>query len=234
VDGHEKGSGAGATRRDFIKTTTAIALGMTAPWVIGTRKAAAQVAPVIADPRFTALVIDPAAIPKFVDVLPVPDLGNSPGGWPVLSGSPLTISLKPVDCDILPRNVPAVFPVLQTPCWGYRNGASYAHTYLGPTIVGKGTSGWTDPPVGTQVTFDYSGVSSGEHLLKTGDAVMAGATTVVDKHVHGTDSTEMSEPEVRVHRPQARQQRGRSCLGRVCRILDNAGGLSEPAQCFRF
>jgi hypothetical protein len=126
-------------------------------------------------------VINPAAIPKFVDPLPVP--GSQ---WPVLTGQSHTILLKRVGCQVLPQNA-ADFPRLHTPCWGYRTGTAYIHTYLGPTVVG--ISGKN-----IRLTFDYSAIDPTHHLLRTGDAAAAGAVSVVDKHVHGTD---MGEPEVR-------------------------------------
>ena len=63
----------GASRRDFIKTTTAIGIGLAAPWVISTRKAAGQpLVPTTKDPRFSVPVIDAKKIDKFIDPLPVP------------------------------------------------------------------------------------------------------------------------------------------------------------------
>ena len=54
-------------------TTTAIGVGLAAPWVISTRKAAAApLVPTTKDPRFSVPVIDAKRIDKFVDPLPVP------------------------------------------------------------------------------------------------------------------------------------------------------------------
>jgi spore coat protein A, manganese oxidase len=157
-----------------------IGIGIAAPWV-WIRGATVPNARTIVDHRFTSPVLDPAAIPKFVDALPVPG-----AQWPVLAGQAQTISLKLVHSQVLPQNA-AGFPKLETPCWGYRSGEDYFHTYLGPTIVGVSRTT-------TRVTFKYSAIDPIQHLLKTGDARAAGAATVVDKHLHGT---EMREPEVR-------------------------------------
>jgi hypothetical protein len=93
-------------RRDFIKTTMGIGAGLVAPrmWT----RVASPDARTITDPRFTAPVIDPASIPKFVDVLPVPG-----GNWPVLTGPSHHIALKLIQCQVLPQNA-AGFPTLQT------------------------------------------------------------------------------------------------------------------------
>jgi spore coat protein A, manganese oxidase len=167
------------SRRDFIKTTMGISAGLGAPWMWV--RGASPDARTITDRRFTAPVIDPAAIPKFVDALPVPG-----GNWPVLTGPSHRIALKLTQCQVLPQNS-ASFPRLQTSCWGYRPAVDYFHTYLGPTIVGLSQ-------VTTTVTFNYKDIDPRRHILRTGDAKLAGAASVVDKHVHGTDK---GEPEVR-------------------------------------
>jgi spore coat protein A len=156
-----------------------VSAGLAAPWMWVRR--ASPDARTITDPRFTAPVLDPAAIPKFVDTLPVP--GRQ---WTVLSGPSHDIALKRIQCQVLPQNADG-FPKLQTSCWGYRTATDYFHTYLGPTILGMSQ-------VQTTVTFDYGSIDPRQHVLRTGDATVAKAASVVDKHVHGTDK---GEPEVR-------------------------------------
>ena len=179
MSNNENGRNRGASRRDFIKTTTAIGIGLAAPWVISTRKAAGAVATVI-DPRFTQPVIDPLAIPQFVDALPVP------GGtaWPVLTGTSINLNVQQVSTQILPATLG-----LSTPGWGYRGSTAYTSTYLGPTIVGQSRTP-------TTVVYDYSPLGGfTTHILKQGGTTdLTGGPSVVDKHLHGTDN---SEPEVR-------------------------------------
>lgn len=81
----------------------------------------------------------------------------------------------------------------KTPVWGYRQqGIIYDSTFLGPTIIAKSLSAGGAPVL---ITYDYTNVPyRNGHILKTGNPAIAGANTVIDKHVHGTD---MGEPEVR-------------------------------------
>jgi spore coat protein A len=174
----------GSSRREFIKTISVGGVALAASSIVRSAAPVAQAAPVVSDPRFTAPVLDPAAVPKFVDPVPVPGATVN-GTWPVLTGPAHVVAVEIVGVQVLPQNAPG-FPQLITPCGGYRTSASYVHTYLGPTIVGV-------RDIQTTVTFDYSAIDPARHLLKIGSGA-AGAATVVDKHVHGTD---MGEPEVR-------------------------------------
>jgi spore coat protein A len=177
---HKRRRGIDKSRREFIRSTTGIGMGIAVAWKEA-RGAPVPSAATIIDHRFTAPVINPAAIPKFTDPLPVPG-----PQWPVLTGPSQIISVRLVNSQILPQNA-AGFPKLQTACWGYRASTDYSHTYLGPTVLG--VSGKK-----TTIKFDYNAIDPARHLLRTGNAAVAKAATVVDKHVHGT---EMGEPEVR-------------------------------------
>ena len=166
----------GASRRDFIKTTTAISIGLAAPWVISTRKAAGQaVVPTTKDPRFSVPVIDPKMIDKFVDPLPVP--GTS---WPILPAGSETLRLIERTVQILPSTLGGGLP---TTVWCYRGNLNYASTFLGPTMLAQSNT------LIDQI-YDYSALGGKTYLLKNG----ANNASVVDKHVHGTD---LGETEVR-------------------------------------
>lgn len=172
--------GDGRTRRDVLELGAAVSIGLAAPWVWTSRKAAAQVViQTIVDPRFTQPVIDPLAIPKFVDPLPVPG-----ATWPIINATSINLEVRQASTQILPLALG-----LSTPGWAYRGSTAYTSTYLGPTIVGSsGTQ--------TTVVYDYSPLASfTTHILKRGGTTdLTGGPSVVDKEVHGTD---MGEPEVR-------------------------------------
>lgn len=129
--------------------------------------------PTAKDPRFSARVIDPRKIPKFVDVLPVPG-----ADWPVLEAGSEILRVVPQTVQILPSSL-----ALTTDVWSYRGNTDYSSTFLGPTLLAE--SG--DVSV---VQYDYTGITETTHLLKNG----ANTLSVVDKHVHGTEE---AEPEVR-------------------------------------
>ena len=65
---------AASDRRSFLKGSTALGLALAGPlaWPAGRAEAAV---PTTRDPRFTAPVIDPKAIPQFEDALPLPGAG---------------------------------------------------------------------------------------------------------------------------------------------------------------
>ncbi|HEX4999394.1 MAG TPA: multicopper oxidase domain-containing protein [Terriglobia bacterium] len=167
------------SRRNFIKTTAALGAGFAAPWMW--RHGAPADAKTVVNRHFTAPILDPEVIPRFVDALPIPG-----ANWPLLTGPSHQIALKRVQCQALPQNAPG-FPKLETPCWGYRASSDYGHTYLGPTVVGiRG--------VETTLTFDYKSIDPRVHILRTGNASRAKAASVVDKTLHGTNRR---EPEAR-------------------------------------
>ena len=177
-------------RRRFIQISGITAgTALAAPWVWTSRKAEAAPVPAgtIADPRFSSPVIDPKAIPQFVTNLPVP--GTNWGVVDLQAGSGATIEVQELPLQVLPAGYQP------TPVWAYRQqGAPYTYTgtFLGPTIIAQ-----SGQPV--YITYDYTTVPhpAGDatgHILKTGNPAIAGAFTVIDKHVHGTD---MGEPEVR-------------------------------------
>jgi spore coat protein A len=176
--GHER------SRRGFLKASTVIGFCASAGPTLLVRETSAKAVPTIADPRFMAPVIDPAAIPQFQDDLPVPGVD-----WEVIdrtAGGRVSLRARKVSVQVLPSSF-----VGPTPCWAYRGAVRYAGTYLGPAIVASKRK-----PV--DVTYDY-GPLAGEtaHLLRTGD----GRGSVVDKTLHGTDGeltrTGRPEPEVR-------------------------------------
>lgn len=173
----EKKSCKNFTRRKFMQITAITSAAMSVPWAWTSSKeamaAAPGVIPTVKDPRFSVPVIDPVKIGKFVDPLPIPG-----ADWPLLDIGTQSIRLIEKRVQILPSTLG-----LQTTVWCYRGDADYGSTFLGPTM--KAISG-----IPSTVTYDYSKISATTHLLKNG----ANTTSVVDKHVHGTDA---GEPEVR-------------------------------------
>ena len=144
------------TRRNLLELGAAVGIGLAAPWVWTSRKAAAQAVPTVVDPRFSAPVIDPLAVPKFSSPLPTPG-----PNWPVLNltaaGSQQTIYLTQRNARILPTGYPA------TPMWAYRtnttNGGADS-TYLGPTILAQSGNS-------INVTYDYSPLISSNNGAAT-------------------------------------------------------------------
>lgn len=167
-------------RRTFIQTTTIAGAAMSVPWIWTSRQvgaAAPGAIPTVKDPRFSVPVIDPRQIDKFVDSVPVPS--NSQPLWPIITAGSQVIRLVERSVQILPSPVG-----LNTTVWCYRGNNDYTSTFLGPTMVAT-----SDDP--NDVTYDYRAVPTATgHLLKDG----AGTASVVDHHVHGTDT---GEPEVR-------------------------------------
>ena len=149
----------------------------------GLQTAAAPVpAGTTADPRFSAPVIDPKAIPQFVTDLPVP--GPNWGVVDLQAGGGATIQVSELPLQVLPAGFPP------TPVWAYRQqGTNYTGTFLGPTIIAR-----TGIPV--DITYDYATVphpqgNATPHILRQG---LNPTLSVVDKAVHGTDA---GEPEAR-------------------------------------
>jgi hypothetical protein len=176
----DKTSGRNLSRRRFLQTAAIAGAAMSAPSILISRKANAAPPLTMKDPRFSAPVIDPKSIDKFVDPLPAPG-----PDWPVIGAGDETIRLLQRNVQILPSTL-AVQP---TPVWCYRGNVNYPvagtnGTFLGPTMLAR-----TGTP--SDVTYDYSPlVGNTIHLLKDG----LNAGSVVDKHLHGTDAT---EPQVR-------------------------------------
>ncbi len=192
------------TRREVMQAGAAsgiagvvTSLGFGAPFVLTSRKAEAArpVVGLINDPRFSAPVIDPRAIPKFAQALPTPGTD-----WPVVDlslGGPHTLYVAQRNAQILPPVIPGGVSG-PTPVWAYRNDPTNANaippdtadvTYLGPTLVAaKGMQ--------VDITYDYSPLFTAanglrEHIVRRG---LIPTQSVVDLHVHGTD---MGEPQVR-------------------------------------
>lgn len=187
---YEKKSG-NLTRRKFIQTTVFTGAAISVPWLWTSQKAVAAgvLAGTIADPRFSAPVIDPKAIPKFVTEMPVP--GAKWGIIDLQTSTSATIQVSQLTLQVLPTGYPT------TAVWAYReqdafgDEIKYDGSFLGPTIITTSLLAGGTP---LEITYDYKKVSPDMHILKTGIPAIAGAETVIDKHVHGTD---MSEPEVR-------------------------------------
>jgi spore coat protein A len=163
------------TRRDFVIASAGLGAGIIAHEVWGSSKAIAQLPPnlTVKDPRFSVPVLDARKIDKFIDPLPIPG-----ANWPIITAGSETIRLVPTTVQILPSTLG-----LNTPVWCYRGNTDYTSTFLGPTMLATSN-------VSNDVTFDYTAITATTHLLKNG----ASTTSVVDKHIHGT---EMGEPEVR-------------------------------------
>jgi spore coat protein A len=173
------------TRRTFIQTTAIAGAAVSVPGIWTSRKAraAAGAIPMVKDPRFSVPVIDPGKIDKFVDALPVPGTN-----WPVIAAGSQDIKVVPEIVQILPSTLG-----LSTTVWCYRGNDEYFSTFLGPTMLATSDPSGENP---STITYDYSGITSTTHLLKNG----ANTASVVDKHVHGTDTTMVPpgpEPEVR-------------------------------------
>src|SRR5262245_52871023 len=90
-----------------------VAIVLTGYLFIGLQAAAAPVPRgTIADPRFSAPVIDPKAIPQFVTDLPVP--GPNWGVVDLQAGVGATIQVNELPLQVLPAGFPT------TPVWAYR------------------------------------------------------------------------------------------------------------------
>jgi hypothetical protein len=113
------------SRRRFVLGSAATALGLSVAGTFGRGPAHAQSLPTVVDPRFTAPVIDPLAIPKFVAPLPQPGVN----GWEIIaSPSP---NLKVVETEV------EIVGGYETRVWAYRGAGSYIDTFLGPTIIAQ-------------------------------------------------------------------------------------------------
>jgi len=196
-DNEDKSFSGRITRRKAIQATVIAGAAMSTAglWFGRTSSAAPPPKDTVLDPRFSAAVLNPVKIAKFVDPLPVPG-----PDWPIidvrLAGTTTTIFLKPLmgplSLQVLPGNLDVPYPT--TPVWAYRGSADYTSTYLGPTFLAQGRDSNHPNGVPTVVNFDYSQIPSSQipssFLLQNG----ANNGSVVDLHVHGTEN---NEPEVR-------------------------------------
>lgn len=159
------------SRRQVLLGSAATALGLAAAGAWHTRAVGAKAPPpTIVDPRFTAPVVNPLAIPQYVTPLPLP----GQNGWEVItSASP---GLKVVETAV------EIVGGYSTPVWAYRGAASYTDTFLGPTIIAqRGTP--------TTALIDYSTLSpqATPHILRRGSNP---AQSVIDTTVHGASNGE--------------------------------------------
>lgn len=85
------------SRRQFLlgSAATALGLGIAGNWDGG--PARAQTLNTVVDPRFTAPVIDPLAIPQFVAALPQPGIN----GWEIIASSSPSLKLVETEVEIV-------------------------------------------------------------------------------------------------------------------------------------
>ena len=85
------------SRRQFLLSSaaTALGLGIAGNWDGG--PARAQTLNTVVDPRFTAPVIDPLAIPQFVAPLPQPGVN----GWEIIASASPNLKLVETEVEIV-------------------------------------------------------------------------------------------------------------------------------------
>lgn len=187
----------GSSRRDFIKASTAIGIGMAAPWVWTSRKALAANLPSIIDPLFVDPIADPAAIAQYFNVLKNaldPDFVYADAGM-----NTFNVNMAQVLQDVIGGG-----QELMTRVYGYSGGSR------------SGTGGATFPgrtfevQRGTPVTVNWSTGDlrvNGKHLLpvdtslhwaysvKNGSIATNGVPVVPHQHGGFTESDSDGLPE---------------------------------------
>jgi spore coat protein A len=154
------------TRRQLLKAGMIGGAGMMLPfkWL---PKARAQIAnlPFINDPLYTAPIADPAAIPQFINPLPVIGQGSLASlRRDVTGGGGYTVTMGMATQSLLGTGH-------MTPVWGYDVGSGLGVTYPGGTFVAKS---------GVPVTVTYVNNLGFDYILKNG----AGDLPVVDTTLH--------------------------------------------------
>ena len=146
---------------------------MLVPWKWSGERASAQAAllPNIIDPLYTAPIADPAAIPKFVNPMPVvKDLGLRKD---LTGGGMVNITMGSTTQNLLGAGLPS------TPVWGYAVGNGPV-TYPGATIVAKR---------GNAVTVNWINGLGYDYLLKQG---LLPTQDVIDRTLHWTFSSHLT------------------------------------------